>query len=48
MVLPADYSGLFLFRNRVIQNGGSRNSEIAENASVIDLLVNDLFVRFPL
>ena len=46
--LPADYSGLFLFRNRVIQNGGSRNSEIAENASVIDLLVNDLFVRFPL
>jgi hypothetical protein len=25
----ADYSGPFLFRNRVIQNGGSRNSEIA-------------------
>ena len=43
-----DYYGPFLFRNRVIQNGGSRNSEIEQNVLVIDLFVNVLFVRFPL
>ena len=44
----ADYSCPFLFHNRVIQNGGLRNSEIAENVSVIDFFVNVLLVRFPL
>ena len=43
----ADYFGPFLFHNRVIQNGGLRNSEIAEHVSVIDFFVNVLFVCFP-